>query len=228
MILTGEVGSGKTSFVNNILRSRLAISKLPIHGLVTSAQLQTLIIDKLTILEKKSGQRLLGGSKKAQYRNVFFLDDLHSTLKLSASDGDDEVSSPVLELLRYMLGHGKLSNFMRTCEHLLNSRFVTVTTPGDYWRLPIRMTRAVCRMPFLPPSDQCLHQIFSRSLSLWLDEFPLQDTEEVADVSAPRNKTDSDDVICLLFSYRLSVQLQLQFIAVYQRDIVLPRATLTI
>ncbi len=195
-MLTGEVGTGKTSFVDNILRSRLAISRLPTNGLLTPIQLQTNIVEKLTLLEKKSGQRLFGGSKKSQFRNVFFLDNLHSTLTLSDTDTDGDVPSPILELMRYMLCHCKLTNFMRTCEQLLNSRFFAISTPGDYWRLPIRMTRTMCRVPFLPPSDECLHQIFSRSLNLWLEEFPLQDSSQVADVRLSRH-SDYHIIYCL-------------------------------
>lgn len=182
VILTGDRGTGKTSFVNYLLSNRLSISRLPVNHLLTPVNLQSNMIEKLTQIEKKSGQR---GSRKSSDRNVFFLDDVHlaskSTLAVSASQTDS--GGPLLELIRYMLCQHKLRDFTRTYEHLLSFRFVATTTPEDYWRLPTRLSRTMCRLPFLPPSDECLHQIFSRSISLWLEAFPLQDATQVANVS---------------------------------------------
>ena len=50
-------------------------------------------------------------------------------------------------------------------------------------------------VPFLPPSDECLHQIFSRSVLLWLQQFPesaVGDAEVLAEVSLTPTDTQSD------------------------------------
>lgn len=189
MVLTGDRGTGKSSFVNNLVKSRLSVSQLPINHLSTPVQLQSNVLEKLSQLEKKSGQRWPGGSsKKSQHRSVFFLDDIHLAPESSASvhvgqpPGGSGLDCPLTELVRYMLSHRRLTDFARACEHLLSPRFMATCTPEAYWRLPVRLTRGVCRLPFLPPSDQCLHQIFSSNINLWLEGFPVHDTNQVAQV----------------------------------------------
>ena len=189
VVLTGERGCGRTSFVNNLLRSRVSMNRLAVNHLLTPVQLQLDIKEKLVQMEKKSGHRHLGGSKKSQRKHAFFLDDIHLASKLSAVESSASVGashtsdpSPLLELIRYMLRRRKLTDFTRSYEHLLVSKFVAVTTPGDYWRLPVRLTRGMCRLPFLPPSDDCLHKIFMHGTSLWLEGFPLGNISQVAKV----------------------------------------------
>lgn len=192
VILTGERGTGRTSFVNNLLRSRLSMNRLAVNHLLTPVQLQLDIKESLAQMEKKSGHRFLGGGKRPQQKHAFFLDDVHlaSTPVEPNPSTSAEFSlppcsrSPLLELIRYMLGHRKLTDFARTYEHLLVSKFVAMSTPGDYWRLPVRFTRGLCRVPFLPPSDECLHRIFARSINVWLEGFPLRDVAQVSNVRA--------------------------------------------
>lgn len=191
VILTGERGTGRTAFVENLLKSRLPLGELPVSHLLTPVQLQVAIKEKLVQLEKKSGQRFLTGSRRNVQKHAFFLDDIHlanmegsSASPSTGSGGRGScMDCPVLELLRYMLSHRKLTDFTRCYEHLLNSKFVFTSTPDDYWRLPVRFTRAMCRLPFLPPSDKCLHGIFSCTISPWLEGFPLGDAPLMANVS---------------------------------------------
>lgn len=191
MVLTGERGTGKSSFVNNLIKSRLSVSGFPVNHLSTPVQLQGNLLEKLSQLEKRSGQRYLAaGSRKSQNRNVFFLDDIHLAPESSTLDhvggpvgAFTDLQYPLLELLRYMLSHRRLPDFGRAIQHLLSPRFIATATPEAYWRLPVRLTRGLCRLPFLPPSDQCLHQILSSNIKLWLEDFPIQDTDQVAQVS---------------------------------------------
>ena len=191
VIMTGERGTGRTSFVNNLLKSRLSMNRLAISHLLTPLQLQLDIKEKLAQMEKKSGHRFLGGGKRPQQKHAFFLDDIHLASALCTfepttadrSPPSPHSNSPLLELIRYMLRHRKLTDFARAYEHLLGSKFVATSTPGDYWRLPVRFTRSMCRIPFLPPSDECLHKIFAHSIKLWLEAFPLGDVAQVSDVS---------------------------------------------
>lgn len=188
MILTGERGSGRSSFVNNLLRSRLSMNRLPVNHLLTPVQLQMDVKEKLALLDKK--QKFLGGAKRSQQKHAFFLHNIHLASKscdverrndrtgVSLSHSD----SPLLELLRYMLSHKRLTDFSRSYEYLLISKFVVTSTPADYWRLPVKFTRGICRLPFLPPSDECLHNIFSKNMEPWLEAFPLGDVAQTANV----------------------------------------------
>ncbi len=187
-------GTGKTSFAKNLLKTRLSITPLPINHIQTPKQLQTSILQKLAQQEKKSGHRIAGSSKRTLQKIAFFLDDIHKAPNLSTSlethaeeSSASSNSSPILELIRYMLCHHKFIDFSRTREHLLNCRFVASSTPGEYWRLPVRFTRNMCRLPFLPPSDECLHQVFSNNLLIWLQNFSstsLGDPQQVANVKS--------------------------------------------
>ena len=164
------------------------MNQLPINHLSTPTQLQRNVIEKLTQIEKRSGQRWLASSRHSQQRVVFFLDDLHLTPESSASDSERAPSPhtgpdyPLLELLRYMLTHRRLTDFSRAYEHLLSPKFLATSTNEGYWRLPVRLTKGLCRLPFLPPSDQSLHQIFSSNISPWLEGFPIPDISQMAEV----------------------------------------------
>ena len=203
MILTGDGGTGKSSLVNHLLKSRMSVCHLPITHLLTPVQLQADLLERLSQLEKKLGQRWTGGGggKKSQHKTIFFLDDIHLTSKHSSGAAPDlegvcdpstdpppsapptDLACPLLELVCYMQRHRRLRDFTRVCEHLLSPRVVASSTPEEYWRLPVRLTRGMCRLPFLLPSDRCLHQIFCRSVRPWLEAFPLEDAGQVADVS---------------------------------------------
>lgn len=168
------------------------MNRVAVNHLLTPLQLQLDIKESLAQMEKKSGHRFLGGGKRLQQKHAFFLDDVHlastpctveinpfTSAEFSLPPCSD---SPLLELIRYMLDHRKLTDFARTYEHLLASKFVAMSTPEDYWRLPVRFTRGLCRVPFLPPSDACLHRIFAHSIKPWLEAFPLGDVAQVSNV----------------------------------------------
>lgn len=178
----------------------MSMNRLPVTHLLTPVQLQLDITEKVAQMDKKSGHRLLGGAKKAQQKHAFFLDDLHLASKpcpvehrnLSAEfTPSQSPHPPLLELIRYMLGHRKLTDFARSYEHPMASKFVAMSTPADYWRLPVRLTRGMCRVPFLPPSDECLHKIFASSTKPWLEAFPLGDVTPVLNVSGSRARVRS-------------------------------------
>ena len=182
VIITGLTGTGKTSFVNNLLKSRLSIIRIPITCIETPLCLQSSILTKLAQEEKKTGQKLVGSSRRLQRKVAFVLDDIHLAPKYD-STAVTSCTSPILELVTFMVSNHKLVDFARGCDHILNSRFAVITTPGDYWRLPTRLTRKLCRLPFFPPSDECLHQVFSRSIELWLQAFPsIGDVDQVINV----------------------------------------------
>ena len=189
VILTGLRGTGKTSFVSNLLGNYFSITRLPISHMRTAKQLQSRILEIVTQQEKKSVRRFSGGHKKYVQKTAFYLDDIHLAQSFCTDSCDDKSSktltNPSLELIRFMLCHHKLITVTRTYKHYLNCKFVASSIPEDYWRLPVRLTRNMCRVPFLPPSDECLHQVFSSNILFWLQAFPsetLGNADQIAHV----------------------------------------------
>ena len=180
VMILGQEGTGKTSFVENLIHSRLPILKLQISPTLSPAQLQEFILDRIQQLDKRSGHRLVGGANKHATitRSTFFLDDIHLAYGASQNVdskrmGEECASSPVLELARFAVQQHQLVDLSRGYTHSLNNlRYITSCTPSDYWKLPHQFSRCFNPVPFLPPSDSCLHQIFSHSVLHWLQQFP--------------------------------------------------------
>ena len=180
-MIVGQEGTGKTSFVENLVQSRLPVTKVQMSPTLTSLQLQELILERVSQLDKRSGHRLVGGvrggaSKLASsMRSTFFLDDIQLALSMSDSGGriGERVCSPVLELARYAIQQHQLVDFSRSYSHSLNNvHYITSCTPGEYWKLSHQLSHSFNPVPFLPPSDECLHKVFSRSVLYWLEQFP--------------------------------------------------------
>ena len=179
-MIIGREGTGKTSFVENLIHSRLPISKLQMNPMLSPAQLQEFILGRIQQLDKRSGHRLVGGANKhaISTRSTFFLDDIHLACGVSQSIdntrlGEESICSPVLELARFAVQQHQLVDFSRGYTHSLNNLcYITSCTPWEYWKLPHQFSRCFNTVPFLPPSDSCLHQIFSHSVLYWLQQFP--------------------------------------------------------
>ena len=180
VMIVGQEGTGKTSFVENLIQSRLTLSKLQISPTLSPTQLQEFILDRIQQLDKRSGHRLVGGANKhtSAMRSTFFLDDIHfaSSTSLDVHSGrleDESTCSPVLELARFAIQQHHLVDFSRGYTHSLNNvRYIASCTPWEYWKLPRQFSRSFNLVPFLPPSDDYLHQVFSRSVLHWLQQFP--------------------------------------------------------
>lgn len=169
-MFVGDGGTGKTSFVNNLMKRHLSVSRIGITQTLTSIQLQANILDRLAQQLKQHGQRMVLPKRSTTLATGLYLDDLH----LAHLDDQTSlnVSSPLLETIRYLLYHRKIADPLRRWyENNLNFKYLASCTPEGYWRLPIRLVKSMCLLPFLPPSDKCLHQVFSQSLQLWLTSF---------------------------------------------------------
>ena len=171
-MIVGQKGSGKSSLVENLLQSRLPITALQITSPLTAVQLQEKFLNRLSAIEKRAGHRF--SHKHSSNKCIFFLDDVHLANSTSGGCDNHEVkSSAVLELTHFVATHHQLFDYSRDYLHTLNEvRFISSCTPEEFWRLPIKFSRAFNSVPFLPPSDDCLKQIFSSSVLLWLQEFP--------------------------------------------------------
>lgn len=175
-MIIGQRGTGKTSLVENLLQSRLPITRLQITSALAPSQLQEKFLARISALEKRAGQHHTHGARKTANKCVFFLDDVHLASKSNNTFPDPMLSSQspaVLELTRFASFHHQLYDYSRNYQHTLNSvQFICSCTPEEYLRLPIGFSRAFNPVPFLPPSDECLKQIFSRSVLLWAQQFP--------------------------------------------------------
>ena len=184
VMIVGQRGTGKTSFVENLIQSRLPVTKLQMSPTLSPAQLQEFILERVGHLERRGSQRLVGGGRGASklassMRSTFFLDDIHlasSTSRTVVSDrvvGEESVCSPVLELARFAVQHHHLFDISRSYSHSLNNvHYMASCTPWEYWKLPHQFSHSFNPVPFLPPSDQCLHRVFSCSVLQWLQQFP--------------------------------------------------------
>lgn len=177
-MIVGQRGTGKTSLVANLLQSRLPITRLQITPAITPSQLQEKFLTRISAIEKRAAQRHTHGGRKTSNKCVFFLDDVHLASKGVVNDsfslpGSRHLSSAVLELTRFASIHHQLYDYSRNYQHTLNNvRFISSCTPEEYLRLPIEFSRAFNPVPFIPPSDECLKHIFSRSVLLWVQQFP--------------------------------------------------------
>lgn len=188
VMLVGQAGTGKTSFVENLIHSRLPVTKVQISPTLTPPQLQEILLERINQLDKRSSHRLMGGGRGAtklasSTRNTFFLDDIHLTSSTSQEAASSEINeggevgsfccSPVLELARYAVQQHQLVDLSRSYRHSLNStNYITSCTPWEYWKLPHQFSHSFNLVPFLPPSDRCLHEVFRRSVLPWLQQFP--------------------------------------------------------
>lgn len=166
----GDRGTGKTSFVNCLMERHVSVSRIAITPFLTPLQLQTSILDKLAQQNKQHRQRVALSKLSAMMPSALYLDDLH--LAYPGNQLPLNSGSPLLETVQYLVYHQKIADPLRSWYgNKLNFKYLASCTPDSYWRLPVRLTRAMCLLPFFPPSDECLHQLFSRSLQLWLTSF---------------------------------------------------------
>lgn len=181
-MIIGQRGSGKSSLVENLLQSRLPITRLQITPALTPYQMQDKILSQLGIIEKRAGQRF--SQRHSTSKCIFYLDDIH--LAHRTTTWSMTKRSTLLELVRFTTTHHQLHDYSRNYLHTLNeAKFISSCTPDEYWRLPVEFSRAFNPVPFLPPSNECLRQIFSRNVLLWLQEFPetsIGDPETFAEV----------------------------------------------
>ena len=192
-MIVGQRGTGKTSLVTNLLQSRLPITRLQITSAISPSQLQEKFLTKINAIEKRGGQRHTRGGRKTSNKCVFFLDDVHLASKGAVNNSSTLPSSrsfsktsAVLELTRFASIHHQLYDYSRNYQHTLNNvRFISSCTPEEYLKLPIEFSRAFNPVPFIPPSDDCLKNIFSRSVLVWVQQFPessMGDPEVFAEV----------------------------------------------
>ena len=189
VMIVGQRGTGKTSFVENLIQSHFPVTKLQMSPTLSPGQLQRFILERVAQLERRGGQRIVvgGGGRGAtklasSMRSTFFLDDIHlasnAARMIDSGRGEGGESStggsaPVLELARFAVQHNHLIDVSRSYSHSLNNvHYIASCTPREYWKLPHQLSRSFNPVPFLPPSDHTLHRVFSSSVLQWLQQFP--------------------------------------------------------
>jgi len=179
VMLVGERGAGKSSLVDNLLATRLHLTRLPVTSALNPPELQERVLVRMNAIEKRAGQRF--STKASSSKVVFFLDDIHLS------------SRGVLELTRLVATRHQLYNYSRNYVHSLNNvRLLSSCTPEGYWGLPIQLSRAFNPVPFIPLSHSGLKTIFSTSALPWLREFPdlNEEHELLAEVSCDNTVTN--------------------------------------
>ena len=184
-MIVGQRGTGKTSFVENLIQSRFPITKLQMSPTLSPAQLQGFILERVAQLERRGGQRIVGGGGRgatklaSSMRSTFFLDDIHLASNVArmidnGREGEACIECcPVLELARFAVQHNHLIDVSRSYSHSLNNvHYIASCTPWEYWKLPHQLSSNFNPVPFLPPSDHTLHHVFSSSVLQWLQQFP--------------------------------------------------------
>lgn len=159
----------------------MPVARLPITHMLTPSQLQSALLSQLAQTDKRAGQRFAGGSRKAvTQRQTFYLDDLHLAATSSRPNGDP--ISPVLKLVTFAASQKALADTARNFRHDLHGvRFLASCTPDTLPSMFPLLGSVFAPVPLLPLSDEALHRMFSRSIQLWLQQFP---TESVGDQEA--------------------------------------------
>ena len=98
-----------------------------------------------------------------------------------------DAAVPVLETVRFAISQGVLLDLTRNYQHDLHSvRYIGSCTPQGFAHVVPSLGGLLNPLPLLPPSDEALQQVFSRSVLLWLQQFPaatIGDAEFLAEVS---------------------------------------------
>lgn len=170
----------------------MPLTRLPISQSLTAAQLQRSIIEKVTEVTTREEQRW-GTRKHSSERCLFFLDDLH----LSCHSGPLEQppsSNPnpppsVIETVLFVATHQCLHDFPRDCQYRTdNVQYITSCRPGQQYKAMPHLLGTFHPVPFFPPSDDSLHQIFSTNLELWFKQYPqaaIAEPDLLSQVSLP-------------------------------------------
>lgn len=192
------------STLQHLIQSRTPLTRLQITHTLTPAALQAAVLDRVVQLERRAGQKLSGKKSSTlaiSQKCVFYLDDLHLARGYDSGDGllSAKSSSPLIEAVRYAASQGSLPDYSRNYQHdLHNIRYIASCTPSGFSRVSSRLARTFHPVPFLPPSAECLQQIFSRNVLIWLQQFPESatgETELLAEV--PMLCTDALTPCCL-------------------------------
>ena len=167
------------------MKRHVSVTRVAITPNLTPLQLRTNFLGKLAQQTKEHRQRQRMSKMSIKTPTAVYLDDLH--LAYPCNQLSLNFGSPLLEMVRHLIYHQKIADPLRSWyESNLNFKYLASSTPDGYWRLPVQLTRGMCLLPFLPPSDKCLHGIFSQNLHIWLSSFSLSvlgDAKQIAEVT---------------------------------------------
>ena len=182
----------------------MPLTRLPISWSSTAAQLQRSIIEKVTEVTTREEQRW-GTRKHSSERCLFFLDDLHLSchggpLELPLSS-DCNPPPSVIETVLFVATHQCLHDFPRDCQYRTdNVQYIASCRPGQHYKAMPHLLGTFHPVPFFPPSDESLHQIFSTNLELWLQQYPqaaIAEPDALCQVSLVQPHTPTPATACL-------------------------------
>ncbi len=179
----GEPGTGKTAFIDNMMKKYITLTDIAITPSLSASNLQAMIIQAVVQQKKQASYKIAVLQKSLAARTGLCFSDLH----LANADQQSFLNSchPVHEVLQHLICHHMIADSSRNwSEKHLSIHYLASCTPEGYWNLPVTLTGEMCLLPFFPPSDKCLQQILTQSFRVWLSSSSvLTDTKLTAQVS---------------------------------------------
>lgn len=165
------------------MKKYITLTNIPITPTLSPSKLRAEIISASVQQTKQPGYRIALLRKSVAVRTGLCFGDLH----LAGGDGQSflNICHPVLEVIQHLVSHYMIADSSRNwSEKHLNIKYLASCTPEGYWNIPAKITSKMCVLPFLPPSNECLQQVLSHSLQLWLASSSiLTNTKQIAQVS---------------------------------------------
>eukprot|EP00794_Sanderia_malayensis_P003656 gene3656-4173_t len=184
VLIAGDQGAGKSSFVKNLVASKHKLNQIHISQGLSSKlfqqQVQTLVLEN-QIRHRANPLRPPPQTKgPGTNSSLFFIDDLN----LASFDQDFSNSQPTLEVLREIISEGGVYDRERKFfQHLPHLQIIAAcvdsqrqprsNSDNDINNAPSpRLTRRMSVINMIALSDESLYSIYTSVYKAWLEEFP--------------------------------------------------------
>ncbi|XP_056651091.1 dynein heavy chain domain-containing protein 1 [Monodelphis domestica] len=172
VLLTGEVGSGKSTFVEVLVEPNHSCVHIPIHLALTTTQLRKLLSQEI------QSQNWPGKLLLTKNSSLFLLEDLH----MAAADGPRRCQ-PVLETLRQLISHKTLyvNNTLELQAISTTFNWLATATAPSCSELPLcsRFTRLFTVLLLGNVNRATLLARHSPGIQAWLERFPSVEREDL-------------------------------------------------
>ena len=198
--MVGEQGMGKSAFIERMMKKYITMTDIPITPTLSPSKLRPTIINAAIQQTKQPVYRIALLRKTMAVRTGLCFSDLH------LASGDEQallnLCHPTLQVLQHLICHHMIADSGKNwSEKHLNIKYMASCTPEGYWNIPTKISSKMCLLPFLPLSDECLQQILSQSLQLWLASSSiLTNTKQIAHVSHKRRGISFKFCLTIIFS----------------------------
>ncbi|XP_072466221.1 dynein heavy chain domain-containing protein 1 isoform X6 [Notamacropus eugenii] len=174
VLLTGEVGSGKSTFVEVLVEPNHPCLRIPIHLALTTTHLRNLLSQEI----QKHSQAWSGKISTSKGSSLFLLEDLH----MAAADLTKKCQ-PVLETLRQVLSHNTLyaNNPLELQAVPTTFNWLATATAACCSELPLcpRFTRLFTVLLLGNVSRVTILSRHCAGVQAWLERFPSLEKVEI-------------------------------------------------